>query len=212
MSLVLETRLNLENLYSLVMASAICICETIEKETVGIKPDIKWPNDIFVNKKKVAGVLLDVETGPDDGTNRVVLGIGINTNNDVNSTIPDTKKNNAASVSAIMPHYKITTLKKEFNGVDISNISFISSLLSGLNIFFSKMIKTGYILDDHVVKSYKERIIRSKDFLPYTFRNETNVEFEGKIVDVSDDGSLLVKDVQNKKVLRLSSANNVNME
>ena len=212
MSLILETRLKREDLYFLVMISAICICETIEKETVGIKPDIKWPNDIFVNKKKVAGVLLDVETGPDDGTNRVVLGIGINTNNDVNSTIPDTKKNNAASVSAIMPHYKITTLKKEFNGVDISNISFISSLLSGLNIFFSKIIKTGYILEDHVVKSYKERIIRSKDFLPYTFRNETNVEFEGKIVDVSDDGSLLVKDVQNKKVLRLSSANNVNME
>jgi BirA family transcriptional regulator, biotin operon repressor / biotin---[acetyl-CoA-carboxylase] ligase len=211
MSLILETRLKLENLYFLVMISAICICETIEKETFGLKPDIKWPNDIFVNGKKVAGVLLDVETGPDDSTNRIVLGIGINSNNDVNSTILEIKKNNAA-VSAILPHYKITTLKKEFNGVEISNISFMSSLLSSLNIFFSKIIKTDYILDDYIVKSYKERIIRSKDFLPYSFKNENNVEFEGKIIDVSDDGSLLVRDIHHKKIVRLSSANNVNVE
>jgi BirA family biotin operon repressor/biotin-[acetyl-CoA-carboxylase] ligase len=211
MSLILETRLKLENLYFLVMISAICICETIEKETVGIKPDIKWPNDIFVNGKKVAGVLLDVETGPDDGTNRIVLGIGINSNNDVDSTILEPKKNNTA-VSGIMPRYKITTLKKEFNGAEISNISFISSLLSSLNIFFSKIINTEYILDDYIVKSYKERIIRAKDFLPYSFKNENNVEFEGKIIDVSDDGSLIVRDTQHQKILRLSSANNVNVE
>jgi BirA family biotin operon repressor/biotin-[acetyl-CoA-carboxylase] ligase len=211
MSLILETRLKLENLYFLVMVSAICICETIERETVGIKPDIKWPNDIFVNGKKVAGVLLDVETGPDDGTNRIVLGIGINSNNDVNSTVLEPKKNNN-EVSAILPHYKMTTLKKESNGAEISNISFMSSLLSSLNIFFSKIIRTEYILDDYIVKSYKERIIRSKDFIPYSFKNEHNVEFEGKIIDVSDDGSLLVRDIQHKKTLRLSSANNVNTE
>ena len=211
MSLFLDTRLKLEDLYFLIMISAICICETIEKETFGLKPDIKWPNDIFVNGKKVAGVLLDVETGSDDSANRVVLGIGINSNNDVNSTTPEIKKNSAA-VSAILPHYKITTLKKEFNGVEISNISFMSSLLSSLNIFFSKIIKTDYILDDYIVKSYKERIIRSKDFLPYSFKNENNVEFDGKIVDVSDDGSLLVRDIQHNKILRLSSANNVNIE
>ena len=72
MSLILETGLKMENLYSLVMISAVCICETIEKETAGLKPDIKWPNDIFINGKKVAGVLLDVDTGPDDSTNRIV--------------------------------------------------------------------------------------------------------------------------------------------
>ena len=211
MSLILETRLKLEDLYFLVMVSAICICETIERETVGIKPDIKWPNDIFVNGRKVAGVLLDVETGPDDSTNRIVLGIGINTNNELNLAIVEEKKNNTA-MSATLPHYAITTLKKEFNGVEISNISFISSLLSRLNIFFSKIIKTEYVLDDYVVKSYRERIIRSKDFLPYSFKNENNVGFEGKIIDVSDDGSLLVRDIQHKKTLRLSSANNVNTE
>ena len=211
MSLILETGLKMENLYFLVMISAICICETIEKETAGLKPDIKWPNDIFINGKKAAGVLLDVDTGPDDSTNRIVLGIGINTNNDMNSTTLEVKKNEDA-VSSILPHYRITTLKKESNGVEISNVSFLSRLLNSLNIHLSKTINTEPPLDVYIVKSYKERIMNPKHPLHYSFKNENNVEFEGKIIDVSGDGSLLVRDIQQKKTLRLSSANNVSIE
>lgn len=211
MSLILETGLKMENLYSLVMISAVCICETIERETAGLKPDIKWPNDIFINGKKVAGVLLDVDTGPDDSTNRIVLGIGINTNNDMNSTTLEIKKNGGA-VSAILPHYRITTLKKESNGVEISNVSFTSRLLNSLNSRLSKIINTEPALDVCIVKSYKERIMNPKDPLRYSFKNENNVEFEGKIIDVACDGSLLVRDIQQKKTLRLSSANNVSVE
>ena len=65
MSLILETDLKVEKLFIFVMISAICICETIEKETV-LKPDLKWPNDIFINGKKIAGILLDVETDLND--------------------------------------------------------------------------------------------------------------------------------------------------
>lgn len=211
MSLILETGLKTENLNSLVMISAVCICETIERETAGLKPDIKWPNDIFINGKKVAGVLLDVDTGPDDSTNRIVLGIGINTNNDMNSTTLEIKKNGGA-VSAILPHYRITTLKKESNGVEISNVSFTSRLLNSLNSRLSKIINTEPALDVCIVKSYKERIMNPKDPLRYSFKNENNVEFEGKIIDVACDGSLLVRDIQQKKTLRLSSANNVSVE
>ncbi len=211
MSLILETGLKMENLYSLVMISAVCICETIERETAGLKPDIKWPNDIFINGKKVAGVLLDVDTGPDDSTNRIVLGIGINTNNDMNSTTLEIKKNGGA-VSAILPHYRITTLKKESNGVEISNVSFTSRLLNSLNSRLSKIINTEPALDVCIVKSYKERIMNPKDPLRYSFKNENNVEFEGKIIDVACDGSLLVRDIQQKKTLRLSSVNNVSVE
>ena len=211
MSLILETGLKMENLYSLVMISAVCICETIERETAGLKPDIKWPNDIFINGKKVAGVLLDVDTGPDDSTKRIVLGIGINTNNDMNSTTLEIKKNGGA-VSAILPHYRITTLKKESNGVEISNVSFTSRLLNSLNSRLSKIINTEPALDVCIVNSYKERIMNPKDPLRYSFKNENNVEFEGKIIDVACDGSLLVRDIQQKKTLRLSSANNVSVE
>ncbi len=47
------------------MISAICICETIEKETQ-LKPDLKWPNDIFIDGKKIAGILIDIEANIDE--------------------------------------------------------------------------------------------------------------------------------------------------
>ena len=85
-SLILESNLKIEKLFIFVMISAICICETIEKET-HLKTDLKWPNDIFVNGKKIAGILLDIEANIDDKNNTIILGIGINTNNDIDSTV-----------------------------------------------------------------------------------------------------------------------------
>ena len=114
-------------------------------------------------------------------------------------------------MSAILPHYRITTLKKESNGVEISNVSFTSRLLNSLNTHLSKIINTEPALDVCIVKSYKERIMNPKDPLRYSFKNENNVGFEGKIIGVAGDGSLLVRDIQQKKTLRLSSANNVSI-
>ena len=39
---------------------------------------IKWPNDVLVNGKKVAGLLLEAETGPDGALAALVLGLGVN--------------------------------------------------------------------------------------------------------------------------------------
>ena len=85
MSLILETDMKVEKLFIFMMISSICICETIEQKT-DLKPDLKWPNDIFINGKKIAGILLDVETDLND-KNIIIIGMGINTNNDLNSTL-----------------------------------------------------------------------------------------------------------------------------
>lgn len=53
-----------------------------------IKPTIKWPNDILVNNKKVAGIIIEEHT-----TNRkgyFIIGIGVNINNKVPLEINDT--------------------------------------------------------------------------------------------------------------------------
>lgn len=60
------------------LAAGCGICVALE--SYGVKPALKWPNDVFCQERKLAGVL--VESG-DRGS--LVIGCGINVNNDVSS-------------------------------------------------------------------------------------------------------------------------------
>src|SRR5574344_349972 len=54
---------------------SVCLCKEIE--TFGLKPQIKWPNDVLINNKKVCGILAEsvIKRGMLKG---IALGIGIN--------------------------------------------------------------------------------------------------------------------------------------
>jgi len=76
------------------LASAIAVAETVGKPAT-IHAQIKWPNDIILNEKKVAGILL--ESKQINGTLFYILGIGINCHQNKNS-FPSELKNNATSI------------------------------------------------------------------------------------------------------------------
>jgi BirA family transcriptional regulator, biotin operon repressor / biotin---[acetyl-CoA-carboxylase] ligase len=57
----------------LVMASALAVAEAIEA-TTGLRPGIKWPNDVLVEGRKICGILIETNGSV------AVLGIGINVN------------------------------------------------------------------------------------------------------------------------------------
>lgn len=60
------------------LPSALATAKAIEKVT-GIKPEIKWPNDILIQRKKVAGILLEMESH-EDRVDFILIGIGVNIN------------------------------------------------------------------------------------------------------------------------------------
>lgn len=57
---------------------ALAVCETLEQE-FGLKAEIKWPNDVLVDKKKVCGILAEAKW-QGDRLQAVVLGAGVNLN------------------------------------------------------------------------------------------------------------------------------------
>lgn len=63
----------------LTIIAAVALREAIEKEAV-IEAKIKWPNDIIVNGRKLAGILTEMNAQM-DYINYLVIGIGINVNN-----------------------------------------------------------------------------------------------------------------------------------
>lgn len=56
------------------LAAAVAVCETAEELDDSVECRIKWPNDVWVGERKLAGVL--IEARPQDGW--AVVGIGLN--------------------------------------------------------------------------------------------------------------------------------------
>lgn len=74
-------RPSMEQLRYLSVIAPLAVCQAIE-ETTGLQPRIKWPNDVAINDKKVAGILVQSEIS-DDRVLYALVGPGINVNLDV---------------------------------------------------------------------------------------------------------------------------------
>lgn len=77
-SVILRPTMPLEKLTYLSLLTSLSIAQAVE-DVVGKRAEIKWPNDVLIRRKKVAGVL--VETSAQAGAvDYVVVGIGLNVN------------------------------------------------------------------------------------------------------------------------------------
>ncbi len=76
-------------------AASLCLAKTLRK-LFKINASVKWPNDILVNGKKLAGLLSEMETKA-DMISFVNIGIGLNVNN-----CPEKKEPNAVSIKNIL--------------------------------------------------------------------------------------------------------------
>lgn len=77
-SVLLRPDLRPQSATQLTVISAVAVARAIEKQT-GLKPEIKWPNDIMFGARKCAGILLELSAELDH-IRHVVLGIGIDVN------------------------------------------------------------------------------------------------------------------------------------
>lgn len=73
-SIVLRPKLEMRFLPLITLMTGVAVSDTLAG--LGLKPDIKWVNDILINEKKICGILAET-TDINDGL-AVVVGIGIN--------------------------------------------------------------------------------------------------------------------------------------
>ena len=79
---------------------------------------IKWPNDVLIAGRKVAGILVEAPRKTESGLERVVVGIGINVNNPFVAAPPEVRRR-GTSLSEVL-------------GVDIAPGEFMASILNNL--------------------------------------------------------------------------------
>ena len=77
-SLLLRPSIEGNEVFRLTMIFALAIIEGVE-ESCGLKPMIKWPNDIYVDRKKLGGILTEFKIRRKK-VEYVILGLGLNVN------------------------------------------------------------------------------------------------------------------------------------
>ncbi|MDD5116275.1 MAG: biotin--[acetyl-CoA-carboxylase] ligase [Candidatus Omnitrophica bacterium] len=151
----------------LTLLNAVSICESV-KNICGLDARIKWPNDVFVNGRKIAGILTEINAEMDK-INFVVIGIGLNVNNDKRSLVA-----------------QATSLKEQL-GHSLSRVALFQELL--------RRIEDNYIL---MGKEGSGPIIEKWRNFNLTLGGRIKVHFqdryiEGQAIGIDSDGSLLIR-------------------
>ena len=165
----------MENLSSLTLCAGYAVSLAIE-QGLRMQPQIKWPNDVMLGDRKVAGMLMESKTLPAGGIQDegpcVILGIGIN----VNQTMEDFPES---------LHQSATSIQIETGWV-ISRESLLCLVLKQLETTYHRFLKNGFTQFLTEIKSrlaWRGRLVELTD---------ESYAVQGRLLDIEDDGSLLL--------------------
>lgn len=182
LSVILIPDIKTEEVNILTFVSSVATVNTLLE--YGLSPEIKWPNDVQVNRKKISGVLTEINMeGNKPG--HVVVGIGINLNVDIDSLSEGDVDNLATSVYIEQ-------------GKKVNRNEFLIKLLNNLDECYECYIKHG--------KEFIYNLWESK----WNGKGKTvsvNTEddqFTGRCVGLDKDGFMLVHN-QNDETVRIVS-------
>ncbi|HKM22765.1 MAG TPA: biotin--[acetyl-CoA-carboxylase] ligase [Lachnospiraceae bacterium] len=182
MSLILRpTQLGFSTPTLVTSFAAVCVCEAIEAIT-NAEPKIKWVNDIFMNGKKICGILTEAVTDFESGSIEwVVVGIGINFSTPLEAFPKDLRE----IVSSVFPDGRSTATRNQL----VAEI---------VNRMVSPEQKQG---EADIMAEYKQRLFMlGKEVLV----SQVNETYKATALDVDEIGRLLIQK-KSGEVLPLSS-------
>jgi len=169
LSIILKPDVSPDKVTLLPLVASLVVSTTISN--YGLSSTIKWPNDVRVHKKKVAGILLESDVN-ENQLRHVILGIGVNLNIDVNlfsSELKDTATSLLHELHTVVDYHKF---------LENLLLSFDTYYAMFLNEEFDCIISEWKMLSDTLDRRVK--IVTSSD------------EIIGKAYDVDGSGFLLV--------------------
>ncbi len=154
------------------LATSVALIEAIHRVT-GLAVQIKWPNDIVLNDRKLAGILLESEVRGEQ-TPPLVVGVGVNVNIDLAGFPPELQKI-ATSLQIALGH-----------PVDRTDL---------LIEIFNRLAEQYRLVEDGNGKTLLIQAVRQHcQTLGRRVRVQTaRQEFEGWAEDLQEDGALLIR-------------------
>jgi len=181
MSIIIHPKFDVSYVTLVPIATSLALCMAIEK-ILKIKLELKWPNDVTLKGKKVAGVLVDT-TIISNEIESMVLGIGLN--------FKIKPRELASSIKKTPNFYGVATLVKKSERALPLVQQFLYELENVFQLINSKRIKK--IKNEWIKRS--STIGRNVSVMT----DEGNVN--GKAIKIDDDGALIIS--KGKKVKRI---------
>ena len=179
MTLMLKPEINPNNASMLTLVAALAVAKAI-KDVTGLDAQIKWPNDIVINGKKICGILTEM-SAQFDYINHIVIGIGINVHNEVFSD----------EIAHMASSLLLESQGKKFRRAEI-----IEKILEYFEEYYEIYLETedltaltGEYNKILVNMNKPVRVLDPKD------------EFEGKAMGITAKGELIVDTWESRKLV-----------
>lgn len=171
-SLILRPKLAPEQWGLITLASSLAVAEAITPFVTPLMPSIKWPNDVLLHGHKCCGILLERSTSPPQNQQVVILGIGLNVNQDhFPSALPDA-----------------TSLLLE-TGRHIPRAPLLAHLLLAFEQHYISLTQDG---GQRVREQYKRRVLGLGQTLTI-HQTGTQRTVHGVFTDISPTGALILQ-------------------
>ena len=175
MTIVFRPDFDIREALFVTMASAVGTCRAIEKVS-GVHPGIKWVNDLYLDGKKICGILTEAQSDFETGNiDRLITGIGVNC---FPGSFPPEVADIAGSVSDKAGAFSREKLAAEMINETLPLITAPDT--------------------DRFLAEYKRRCF----MLGSTIKIHPNYNDEGtaaEALDIADDGGLIVKYLEGEK-------------
>lgn len=170
LSIILRPKMSPSQAPLMSLLGGVAVAKTI-RELYKLKAELKWPNDIQIDDKKVGGILTELAADA-ELINWVVMGIGLNANIRV----------------ASLPHelrVTATSLKEECNR-DISRVELVKKLLENLEQLYLIFKRRG---EAPILEEWKNMTNTLRAWV----RVENGEAIEGRALDIDRDGALIIE-------------------
>jgi len=170
-SIILKPSIPLRDAPKLALLTAAALRTTLS-EDFGIEANIKWPNDLLVDNKKICGILTEMK-GEMDRIDYIINGVGINVNQN-----PEDFSGELANTA---------TSLKIIKGREIDRLLLLQRYLETLEEFYLDFLENGF-------ERARQVCIKNS----HTVGNIVTIysgdkEYTGKAVDIGNDGALIVE-------------------
>lgn len=175
-------RPNIEPIHAPKITLIAAAAEILTLESYNLKAEIKWPNDLLLNNKKISGILTEMSCDMDN-IKHIILGFGININFSKEDIPSDLE-------------VKATSLYIEY-GYKFNRTDFLCRYLENFENLYNELITNNSINKTIDICRRSSMLIGKEIVITIRDKDETVI-----CIDITSSGELLVKDfLGNEKLI-----------